>query len=389
MNRKNIALILSGGEGKRFDKSKPKQFFKINDQTILEITVEKFIKSNLFDNIIVVCPLRHKSETIRLLNKFNVIVVTGGETRQKSVLNGLEKSKNYKSENIIIHDVVRPFFSKKLLNDILDNLKKNNCVIPSLNVYDSIRLYTKNTYKNIERENLKLIQTPQGFKFDVIYNAHKNASKFNFTDDSLLVFNNEKNVSLIPGEIFNFKITEKNDFNKSIKLLEDVMNNVNVRTGNGFDVHKFKKGKSLLLFGIEIPFDKSLVGHSDADVGFHSIVDAILGSIGKGDIGEHFPPHEKKWKNKNSLFFLEYANNLLQKESFIINNLDITVICERPKIINYKKKMKNKISSILKINTGLINIKGTTTEKLGFLGREEGIACQSTVTISKKNDFNF
>ena len=123
----------------------------------------------------------------------------------------------------------------------------------------------------------------------------------------MLVFNNEKNVLLIPGEILNFKITEKNDLNKSIKLLEGVMNNVNVRTGNGFDVHKFKKGKSLLLFGIKIPFDKSLVGHSDADVGFHSIVDAILGSIGKGDIGEHFPPTEKKWKNKNSLFFLELS----------------------------------------------------------------------------------
>ena len=205
----------------------------------------------------------------------------------------------------------------------------------------------------------------------------------------MLVFNNEKNVLLIPGEILNFKITEKNDLNKSIKLLEGVMNNVNVRTGIGFDVHKFKKGKSLLLFGIKIPFNKSLVGHSDADVGFHSIVDAILGSIGKGDIGEHFPPTEKKWKNKNSLFFLDYANDLLQRESFTINNLDITLICERPKIINYKKKMKNKISSILKIDSNLINKKGTTTEKLGFLGREEGIACQSIVTVSKKNDFNF
>ena len=389
MNKKNIALILSGGEGKRFDKSKPKQFFKINDQTILEITVEKFIKSSLFNNVIVVCPLKHKSETQRLLKKFKVTIVTGGETRQKSVLNGLEKSKKYKSENIIVHDVVRPFFSKKLLNDILENLKKNKCVIPSLNVYDSVRFYSKDVYKNIERDNLKLIQTPQGFKFDTIYNAHKNANKFNFTDDSLLVFNKEKNILLIPGEILNFKITEKNDLNKSIKLLEGVMNNVNIRTGNGFDVHKFKKGKSLLLFGIKIPFDKSLVGHSDADVGFHSIVDAILGSIGKGDIGEHFPPTEKKWKNKNSLFFLEYANDLLQRESFTINNLDITLICERPKIINYKKKMKNKISNILKIDSNLINIKGTTTEKLGFLGREEGIACQSIVTVSKKNDFNF
>ena len=389
MNKKNIALIVSGGEGKRFDKKKPKQFFKINERTILEVTVEKFIKSGLFDNIIVVFPLRYKDETLKLLKKFKVIFEAGGETRQISVLNGLKRCKKYKPENIIIHDVVRPFFSKKLLNEILENLKKNKCVIPSLNVYDSIRFYDKNSYKNIERGNLKLIQTPQGFKFDTIYNAHIKANKFNFTDDSLLVFNNEKNILLIPGEFLNFKITEKSDLNKSIKLFEEMMNNVNVRIGNGFDVHKFKKGKSILLFGIKIPFDKSLVGHSDADVGFHSIVDAILGSIGKGDIGEHFPPTDKKWKNKNSLFFLEYANDLLKQENFIINNLDITLICEKPKIISYKKKMKDKIASLLKINVELINIKGTTTEKLGFLGREEGIACQSMITVSKRNDFNF
>ena len=389
MNKKNIALILSGGEGKRFDKKKPKQFFKINGQSILEITVKKFINSNYFDTVIIVCPLSFKQETLDIIKKYKAMIVTGGKTRQDSVFAGLNQCKKLKPDNVIIHDVVRPFFSKNLLKNILDNLKKKKCVIPSLNVYDSVRLYKNKNYKNIERDNLKLIQTPQGFKFKTIYNAHKNADKSNYTDDSLLAFENGNNIELIPGEFLNFKITDKNDLNKSYSIFNNVMNTCNIRIGSGFDVHKFTEGNSVLLLGIKIPFKKSLEGHSDADVGFHSIVDAILGSIGKGDIGEHFPPTEKKWKNKNSLFFLEYANNLLQKENFTINNLDITLICEKPKIINYKQKMKKKISQILKINIDLINIKGTTTENLGFLGREEGIACQSIITVSKKSDFNF
>ncbi len=389
MNKKNIALILSGGEGKRFDKKKPKQFFKIYNKSILEITVRKFIDSKLFKNIVIVCPKNYKKETSKILKEYKVKIVIGSDTRQKSVLNGIKECKKFNVENIIIHDVVRPFFSISLLKNILENLKRKKCVVPSLDVYDSIRIYKKKNYENINRENLKLIQTPQGFKFNTIYNAHKNTKVNNFTDDSMLAFEDGNVISLIPGEILNFKITEKKDLNKSLSLFREFMNSSNIRTGNGFDVHKFTDGSYIKLLGIKIPFSKSLEGHSDADVGFHAIVDAILGSIGKGDIGEHFPPTKDRWKNKNSLFFLEYANNLLKLENFIINNLDVTIICERPKIIPYKKKMKEKIANILDIDVSLINIKGTTTEKLGFLGREEGIACQSTVTVSKKNDFNF
>ena len=304
-------------------------------------------------------------------------------------MNGINYCKKFKAENIIIHDVVRPFFSINLLQNILESLKKNDCVIPFINVYDSIRFYKKKYYKNISRENLKLIQTPQGFKFKIIYDAHRNVKKNDFTDDSMLAFENGNDISLIPGEILNFKITEKKDLKKSFNQLINFMNQTDVRTGSGFDVHKFTSGNHIKLLGIRIPFNKSLDGHSDADVGLHSIVDAILGSIGKGDIGEHFPPTEKKWKNKNSIFFLKYANNLLKINNFFINNLDITIRCEKPKIISWKKKMKDKIASLLKINVELININGTTTEKLGFLGREEGIACQSMITVSKKNDFNF
>ena len=161
---------------------------------------------------------------------------------------------------------------------------------------------------------------------------------------------------------------------------------MNIRIGNGFDVHKFKKGGTLKILGINLPFNKSLIGHSDADVGIHALVDAILGAISQGDIGEHFPPTDVKWKNKDSEFFLDYTKKLMEKNGFSINNIDITLICERPKISKYKEKMKEKIAKILNIKKNNVNIKATTTEKLGFLGREEGIACQVSVLVFKKNE---
>jgi len=167
-------------------------------------------------------------------------------------------------------------------------------------------------------------------------------------------------------------------------IVKDRISNMNeIRVGTGFDVHKFKKGKKLKIFGLTIPFDKSLDGHSDADVGFHSIVDAILGGLCLGDIGNHFPPTDNKWKNRQSIYFMKYAKKLLQSEKFKINNLDITLICEKPKVSEYQKRFIKSVAKALDIDCKKINIKGTTTETLGFLGREEGIACQVSVTLSK------
>mgnify|MGYP001329412445 CR=1 FL=1 len=388
MSKKNIALIVSGGEGKRFDKNKPKQFFKINEKTILEITVKKFVDSKLFDKITIVCSKAYLNDTKKILKKENVLITLGGETRQDSVFNGLKFCKKYNPNKILIHDVVRPFFSVRLLNDVLKKIDKKICVIPALKIFDSVREVKRNNYNDLNRNNLKLIQTPQGFNYDEILNAHKKFEKLNITDDSLLAYKNGCKIKIVDGEYFNYKITEKNDLLENKLIINRNMNDT-TRTGSGFDVHKFTKGDFLILCGIKIPFNKSLEGHSDADVGFHSLVDAILGSIGKGDIGEHFPPSQKKWKDKNSLFFLEYAVKLLDKEKFKINNLDLTIICEKPKMTNYKEKMKRKISEVLNIELNKINIKATTTEKLGFLGREEGIACQANVTVSMKNDFIF
>ena len=383
---KVIALIVSGGEGKRFDKKLPKQFFKINDKSILENCVKKFVDSNLFYKVVVVCNKDFMNVSKKILSKYKLSYVKGGNTRQESVYNGLKSINKDFPNKVLIHDAVRPFFSKNLLFEMIKKLKSHDSVIPALNVFDSVRLFKKTEYKNLNRENIKMIQTPQAFDFRKIYNAHKKFKNENNTDDSLLFYKNGNKIKIITGEIMNFKVTEKKEFEELKKIYEEEKKNINLRIGNGFDVHKFKKGKKLKLLGVSLPFNKTLAGHSDADVGIHALVDAILGAISKGDIGEHFPPTEKKWKNKNSEFFLEYTKNLMKKNGFLVNNIDITIICEKPKISKYKQRMKEKIAKILEIKKDNVNIKGTTTEKLGFLGREEGIACQVSVSVFKINE---
>ena len=385
MQKNNLAIILSGGTGTRFDISKPKQFYKLNKKTIVETTVEKFVNSNFFNHIIVVSHKDFFKFTKSLFNNKNIKVILGGENRQKSVFNGLSAAKSFNPKYVLIHDAVRPFFSMNLLKNVLKKLKGEISVIPSINVYDSVRYFKNNKYSDVFRENLKLIQTPQGFCFNSIYEAHKKNKESIHTDDSMILYELKNKIRLIKGEKMNFKITTKEDY-KIGKLIVKENNDISdIRVGTGFDVHKFKKGKKLKLFGITIPFDKSLDGHSDADVGFHSIVDAILGGLCLGDIGNHFPPTDNKWKNKKSIFFMTYVKKLLKNEKFKVNNLDVTLICEKPKVSQYQKRFIKSVAEALDIDCKKINIKGTTTEKLGFLGREEGIACQVSVTLSKND----
>ena len=383
MQKNNLAIILSGGAGTRFDISKPKQFYKLNKKTIVETTVEKFVNSNFFNHIIVVSHKDFFKFTKSLFNNKNIKVILGGENRQKSVFNGLSAAKSLNPKYVLIHDAVRPFFSMNLLQRVLKNLEGEISVVPSINVYDSVRYFKNKKYSNVFRDNLKLIQTPQGFCFKSIYEAHKKNKESIHTDDSMILYELKNKIRLIKGEKINFKITTKEDYNIGKLIVKEKDNMSDIRVGTGFDVHKFKKGKKLKLFGITIPFDKSLDGHSDADVGFHSIVDAILGGLCLGDIGNHFPPTDNKWKNKQSIFFMTHVKKLLKNEKFQINNLDVTLICEEPKVSQYQKRFIKSVAEALDVDCSKINIKGTTTEKLGFLGRKEGIACQVSVTLSK------
>ena len=307
MQKNNLAIILSGGEGKRFDPKLPKQFFKINKKPIIKITVEKLLELNLFKKLIVVSGKKYLTKTKKLFDNDKIIITEGGKTRQSSVYKGLIAGRDYKFKNVIIHDAVRPFFSKKLVSKVLKSLESNQAVVPSIKIFDSIRKIKKNEYKNILRDDLQLIQTPQGFHYDEIIEAHLKYKKKEFTDDSMLLYKLKKSIKLISGELSNFKITTKEDYEFAKQVLKKDKQMKDIRVGSGFDVHKFKKGNFLILFGVKIPFNKSLKGHSDADVGFHSIVDAILGALCLGDIGTHFPPSENKWKNKESIYFMKFA----------------------------------------------------------------------------------
>jgi len=381
MEKKNIAILLCGGVGKRFGNKIPKQLCKLDGRTILDISLTKLLDSNLFCKIFVVA---HDSIiddlTAQYQNK-KIRIIKGGKERQNSVFNALKKSQRIKPDNVIIHDSVRPFFSRDLLKQICQKLKKNDSVIPVLHINDSLRFKHKDKYKDINRNNHFLIQTPQGFNFKKIYDAYKKINDL-YSDDSIIAYNGNIKIYTINGERDNLKITTIEDYEFCKKRL---MNTNITRVGSGFDVHNLVPGNFLIIFGIKIPFDKRLEGHSDADVGFHSIVDSILGALGKGDIGDHFPPSQNKWRNKESSYFLKHSYKILKKEGWIINNLDLTLICEKPKITVYKEKMIENIKDILSIEKEKINIKATTTEKLGFIGRNEGIACQSIVSISKEN----
>ena len=298
MSQNNLAIILSGGIGKRFDKNTPKQFFEINGNSILEISVNKFIETKLFKKIIIVTHKDYLSLTKNIFKNTSVDFVIGGETRQESVLNGLIKAQDLNISNVLIHDSVRPLATKKLIFNILKKLDKKDCVIPMLSVKDSIRKFNNKNYEDIDRKFVKIIQTPQGFKYKKILKAHLKLKNENLTDDSIIASRCKNKIDMIKGEINNIKITTKEDLVMANKLNDNSKKLIDVRVGHGFDVHEFENGSKIILFGIKIPFDKKLKGHSDADVGFHAITDAILGSIAKGDIGEHFPPSNSKWKNK-------------------------------------------------------------------------------------------
>ena len=257
MHKNNLAIILSGGQETRFDEEIPKQFFHINNKTIIENSVQKFLNTNLFKKILIVSHKTFVNKTKKIFNNSNVEVIEGGSTRQESVYKGLNKAKEFNPENVLIHDSVRPFVTDKLIKEILNKLETSDGVVPALNIYDSVRYFDKKKYEDLQRNNLKLIQTPQGFKFNSIKDAHDQYKEQTFTDDSIIFFKYNKNIIIINGEKFNFKITTKNDY-KLGKLLFERINMNDIRIGSGFDVHKFKKGNTLTIFGVNIPFNKSL-----------------------------------------------------------------------------------------------------------------------------------
>ena len=364
----NYFVILAAGKGSRFSNKKPKQYHLYKNKELYEHSINKSISSKLFKKIILVVDNPKK-----IKKKFSekIIIIKGGKERSESSLISLKFLKKFKPNNILIHDAARPNFSISLIKKIIKELEEHSSVIPVVNPNDSIKYKLKNHLYNLNRNKTFLTQTPQGFKFKKLYNlALKEKNKIN--DEATLFINKDKKVKLIKGEFNNNKITYFED----IKISKTYF-------GIGFDIHKLIKKKKLYLGGIKIPFHSGLKGHSDGDVILHAVIDSILGAMKKNDIGTYFPSNKKKFKNIRSPKMLKPILTNLNKENFSINNLDINLICERPKVSKYRNKIIDSISKLMDLRKDKINLKGKTVEKIGLIGKENAIACETIVSISK------
>ena len=364
----NYFVILAAGKSKRFNGKIAKQFFIYKNKEIIEHSVEKALNSKLFKKIVIV------SNNLKYFRKKkypkSITIIKGGKERSDSSLKALNYLKKYKPSNVFIHDAARPNFSNKLLENIVINLKKNRAVVPVVNSTDSIKYKIKNQIFNLNRDHSLLTQTPQAFRFKDLYNlAIKEKNKVN--DEATLLLDQNYKIKFIKGENQNYKITYLDD----IKFPTTYY-------GIGFDIHKLEKNKKLYLGGIKIPFHSGLKGHSDGDVILHAIIDSILGATKKKDIGTYFP-NTKKYKNIRSPKMLKPIIVNLKKFDFTINNLDINLICEQPRVSKYRDKIIKSISKLMNLNKNLINLKGKTVEKLGLIGKEKAIACEVIISITK------
>jgi 2-C-methyl-D-erythritol 4-phosphate cytidylyltransferase/2-C-methyl-D-erythritol 2,4-cyclodiphosphate synthase len=359
---KNLALIVAGGSGSRFGGQIPKQYQLLQGKQVLAHTVQAFTNHPDISGVMVVISPEHEQ-----YYNLDVPFCHGGKERQDSVRLGLIALEKLKPENVLIHDAARPFVSHQVISNVLAGLKNHEAVIPVISAKDSVRL----DGTAVDRNKLQIVQTPQGFNFKKILHAHQHNSSHwvKLTDDAQVAEVSGMNLFFVEGDEMNRKITTQQDLGA----------NSSPRIGMGFDVHQFEAGDGVIICGVKIAHDKKLKGHSDADVGLHAITDAILGAIGAGDIGDHFPPSDTRWKNADSAQFLKHAASLVNGE---INNIDVTIICEEPKITPHKKAMKERIAEILNISADRVSVKATTTEGLGFTGRREGIAAQAVASIN-------
>ena len=373
-------ILLAAGDSKRLKSNTPKPFHIVNNKTLLEHSFNAFKDFNEIKKTIIVYNKKHKKYLGKLkLNK--TLKIVGGKTRQESTYKALQKIKGMGCKKVLIHDSARPFPSKELIKNIIHKLKKNHAVLPIIKINDATKRAEKNIiFKNIERNSLRFAQTPQGFTFSKILEKHRDNINESFDDDSALFTNYGEKVLAVNGSKANLKITDKEDLDIFRSLKKGKTFN-----GIGFDIHRLVKGRKLYLGGIKIPFALGLQGHSDADPVLHSIIDSLLGACKLGDIGKQFSNKNKKYKNIRSKVLLKKVIELIKSKNFSINNIDINVIAQKPKIKKYAKKMIDTISKICEISPNQINIKGKTTEKLGLIGKENAIAAEAIVTVTNND----
>ena len=371
-------IILAAGDSKRFKSSTPKPYHLINNKTLLEHSLNAFKNIKEIKKTIIVYNNKHKKYLNKLVIK-NIIKIRGGKTRQDSTFKALKKASKMNCKKVLIHDVARPNPSEKIIKNVIKKLKKNHAVVPMISVTDATKRFQKNLiFKNIKRNSLGFSQTPQGFTFSKILKKHIDSINESIDDDSGLFTKCGEKVLIVNGSKKNLKITDKEDLDifKSFKKGKTY-------TGIGFDVHRLIKKRKLYLGGIKIPFVYGLEGHSDADPVLHSLIDALLGACRLGDIGKLFPDKNRKYKNIRSTILVKSIIKLIKFKKFSINNIDINIIAQKPKIKKYSKKMIKKISELCEINSNQINIKGKTTEKLGLIGKGQAIASEVIASVIK------
>ncbi|MCX7282072.1 MAG: bifunctional 2-C-methyl-D-erythritol 4-phosphate cytidylyltransferase/2-C-methyl-D-erythritol 2,4-cyclodiphosphate synthase [Alphaproteobacteria bacterium] len=368
-------LIVAAGKGERAGTELPKQYERLAGKPMLRRTVEAFAG---YPVQVVIGAGQQERAATALAGLDVPAPVTGGATRQESVRLGLDALAKDAPDFVLIHDAARPLVSRKVIADVVAALEAGaDGALPMVAASDTLRRAGDNgQWTLVSRENLYRAQTPQGFGYAKITKAHHDHAGSDVTDDVALAELAGLKVQMVQGEERNIKVTCKEDF-----ALAETLIGSDVRTASGYDVHKFKEGDHIWLCGLKIPHTHGLEGYSDADVGLHAITDALLGCIGEGDIGQHFPPTDERWRGAASWKFLDHAASLVAARGGVVSHVDVTIICERPKVGPHRDAIKSKIAEILTIEASRVSVKATTTEGLGFTGRREGIAAQAIATV--------
>ncbi|MBP7722112.1 MAG: bifunctional 2-C-methyl-D-erythritol 4-phosphate cytidylyltransferase/2-C-methyl-D-erythritol 2,4-cyclodiphosphate synthase [Alphaproteobacteria bacterium] len=373
-------LIAAAGSGERFGGNRPKQYALLNGKPLLRHTLDIFLNNANLASIRVIINPAHEALYQEAVKGLSLAApIYGSNERKSSVYNALKEINNLKNEDIIlVHDAVRPLVSGSDIQKLVERTAETGASSLATPVTDTLR---KSSGEAVSRDGLWALQTPQAFRFGILKQAHEAANDLKATDDTSLVAALGHEIALVEGSRSNIKITHPEDMEIAARLLRK---NYDVRTGFGYDVHAFDmqdKTRPLMLCGVKIEHPYGLAGHSDADVALHALTDAILGSIGEADIGHHFPPSDEKWKNVASDLFLIRARELACEKEAIIQNVDVTIICETPKIGPYREQMQKRIAYLLNLEPSQVGVKATTNEGLGFLGRGEGIAAQAVATL--------
>lgn len=370
-------LIVAAGSGSRHGGDLPKQYQSLGGVPLLRHSIGTFLDHPAIDRVRVVIGKGHEALYDAAVGNLRIEPpILGGATRQESVRRGLDSLGDRPPNLVLIHDAARPLISSAVISRVVGALGDKPAAIAALPVVDSLRSQSGGP---VDRDGLWQVQTPQGFHYAEILAAHRAASDDLATDDATLAEKAGIPITLVEGSMSNLKVTRAGDLATAEAFLAARLGDI--RTGSGFDVHKFTAGNHVMICGIKVPHSHALEGHSDADVGLHALTDAILGCVGLGDIGSHFPPTDPRWHGADSALFLRHAVDSVRELGGMVTHLDVTMICERPKVGPHRAAMVARVAEIAGLRPDQVSVKATTTEGLGFTGRREGIAAQGLATV--------